>query len=325
MVLVVVFGVLVAILGYFFTRVRWHNQALTYLNDGQIDDAIRIFSRVIKYYPQDAIALYHRASAYKRKGDYTAALADYDQAVARGGRMSGVLYGARAYFLMYLGRYDDALADYELALKADPRQPQTQLGIAYAYIFKKDYEKALEKAQIAIDELEKQLATNAKYGAYLLEATPERNIELENVVISVNAAKALALIHLGRGDEARGIYATLAEKYPESMILYVDRAELNFLLNDYDSARADYEKALVLAGDTEFTPTTSGYDFSLVAQAGYAVTLFACGEIEQAQAQWHTLQTNAPLLVDAKRIGKEFFWSDAMTEQAEKMMASLNA
>ncbi|MDZ4669967.1 MAG: tetratricopeptide repeat protein [Phototrophicales bacterium] len=323
MIVVVGFGIMGAIFAYFIVRMQWHNKALMALNDGRLDDAIAQFSKVIKYYPQDSIALYHRANTYKQKGDMDAALADYDSAVARGGRMSGVLYGARAYFLMYLGRYEDALKDYQLALKTDPTQPQTQLGIAYAYLFMKDYEKALAQAQITVDILEKQIATDKQYSAYILANSPEKSAQLESAYISVYATKALALIHLGRSDEAKAIYASLGEKYPNSMVLYVDRAEVNFLLGDYASAIADYEKAIALAQDTLFIPMSGAYDLTYLAQAGYAVSLFASGDEEKAQAQWRDLGKKKPELANVSLLSKEFFWSETMVAQAEKMVASL--
>jgi tetratricopeptide (TPR) repeat protein len=325
MIVIVGFGIMAAVFAYFIVRMQWHNKALTYLNDGQVDEGIAQLSHVIKYYPQDAIARFHRANAYKQKGDMEKALADYDDAVARGGRMSGVLYGARAYFLMYLGRYEDALKDYQLALKADPTQPQTQLGIAYAYLFMKNYEKALATAQLATDDLERQIATNKKYSAHILANSPVQSAQLESTYISVYAAKALALVHLGRGEEAQAIYATLAEKYPNSMVLYTDRAEVNFLLGDYPSAIADYEKAMTLAEDTLFIPTSGAYDLTYLAQAGYAVSLFASGDAEKAQAQWQDLSKKKPELANVDLLSKEFFWSEPMVAQAEKMVMGLYA
>jgi len=323
MVVLIAFGVVLAIFIYVFVRVGWHKQANTLMNEGQYDEALHILSRVIRFYPQDAIALYSRATIYKRQGNYDAALADHNLAIAKGGRMSAMLYGARAYFLMYLGKYEEALNDYEIALKADPTQPQAQLGVAYAYVFMRRYDEALAQAQRAIDDLEHQIATNSQYGAYLLGNSPEQDAQLQNIYISVYATKALALIHLGRGEEAKEIYAKLAEKYPNSMILYTDRAEINFLLADYTSAAIDYEKALSLAGNTEYMPTTSGYDLTDLAQAGYAVALFAGGNIEKAQAQWRDLTTKTPAFAEIERVGKEFFWSEPMTAQAQKLVASL--
>lgn len=323
MMVVIAFGVVLAIFVYIFVRVQWHKQANLLMNEGQYDEALRILSRVIRIYPQDAIALYSRAMIYKRKGNYDAALDDHNLAIAKGGRMSAVMYGARAYFLMYLGRYEEALHDYEIALKADPNQPQAQLGVAYAYVFLNQYDKALAQAQRAIDDLENQIATHSQYGAYLMGNSPEQDAQLQNVYISVYATKALALIHLGRGDEAKEIYAKLSEKYPNSMVLYTDRAEINFLLADYSSAVADYEKALSLAGATEHMPTTSGYDLTDLAQAGYAVALFSGGNTEKAQAQWRDLTSKAPAFAEIGRVSKEFFWSEAMTEQAQKLVASL--
>lgn len=325
MVVVVAFGALLATFVYFFVRVRWNKHALALMDTGQYEGAIRIFSRVIRFYPQDAVALYNRASIYKQQGNYDAALADHNQAIAKGGRMSAAMYAARAYFLIYLGRYDEALADYHMALQADPDQFQALLGIAYTYLFMKQYDKALEQTEGIVQKLEAQIAKNAEYGAYMVTQTPQADAQLENIYVSVYAVKALALVYLGRGDEAKVIYESLAQKYPNSLVLHIDRAEMHFLLSDFESSIVDYEVALQLTANMDNIPSTSTYNLAEVAMAGRAVALFAKGDTENAHVQWHDFMNKSPRLASSPHIGKEFSWSDAMTIHAQKLIASLNA
>ncbi|MCU0482096.1 MAG: tetratricopeptide repeat protein [Anaerolineae bacterium] len=309
---------------YFFVRIQWHKQARDYLNAQQYEDAIRLYSRVIRFYPQDSLALANRANAYKQQGDDDAALADYNQAIAKGGRMSAIIYATRAYFLMYLGRHEEALADYQTALQADPMQSQSQLGIAFAYLFLKQYDNALAQAESAARNLEAQIAKNAEFGAYIVNQSEKMDAQLQTIYISTYATKALALVYLGRGDEAKAIYDDLAQKYPDSMVLYTDRAEIYFLLGEFALAVADYEKALDLATTIDHMPTANGYDLSHVAQSGYAVALFANGDAEKAQTVWREFLSKVPRLNSPEKVSKEFFWSEAMTAQAEKLVASLN-
>lgn len=326
MILFVSFGMIFALLGYFFVRVRLHKQADAALNAGQVDEAIAQYTRIIKYYTQDAIAMHNRAIAYRHKGDFEAALADFNRAIARGGRMSAMLRINRAYFQMYLGNHMDALADYRLALHAEPNLPQALLGVIYVYIFTKDYETALQEAEKTIAQIESDKAKSEKYGAYILTQTPDTQKQVDRVYEAIYITKAIALAYLGRGDEAKAIFDQLKAQNPTSSQVYVDSGEVHFFLGDYATAKTDFERAMLAEAETPLGAVSMrGYPFSYHAQAGYTVSLFANGDIEDAQKQLRDLQAKTPRLITAQDMGKEFFWTEAMTTKADEMMSRLYA
>ena len=53
-----------------------------YQQSGRAPDDLVSSSRVVEYEPTDAVARSHRAYAYRKMGDYSAAVADYDAALA---------------------------------------------------------------------------------------------------------------------------------------------------------------------------------------------------------------------------------------------------
>ncbi|MCL4255419.1 MAG: tetratricopeptide repeat protein, partial [Anaerolineae bacterium] len=306
MILLVSFGMIFALLAYFFVRVRWHKQADATAKAGQLDEALAQYARILKYYPQDAIAMHNRAVAYRHKGDFEAALAELNRAVARGGRMSAMLRINRAYLQMYLGNHMDALADYRLALHAEPNQPQALLGIVYTHIFTKDYETALQEAEKTIAQIEIDKAKSEKYGAYILTQTPETQKQVYRVYEAIYTTKAIALAHLGRGDEAKVIFDQLKIQNPTSSQVFVDSGEVHFLLGDYATAKTDFERAMLVEIENPLGVTSMrGYPFIYYAQAGYAVSLFAVGEVEDAHKQLSDLQAKAPRLITAQDMGKE--------------------
>ncbi len=322
MILLVSFGMIFALLAYFFVRVRWHKQADAAIKAGQLDEALAQYTRIIKYYPQDAIAMHNRAVAYRHKGDFEAALAELNRAVARGGRMSAMLRINRAYLQMYLGKHMDALADYRLALHAEPNQPQALLGIIYVHIFSKDYETALQEAEKAIAQIEVDKAKNQKYGAYILTQTADTQKQMDRVYEAIHITKAIALAYLERGDEAKAIFDQLKAQNPTSSQVYVDSGEVHFLLGDYATAKTDFERAMLTEADAPLgIMSMRGYPFMCYAQAGYAVSLFANGDVEEAHQQLRDLQAKAPRLITAQEMGKEFFWSDKMIATADEMMS----
>lgn len=126
-----------------------------------------------------------------------------------------------------------------------------------------------------------------------------------------------------QGDEAIKRYTALIEAHPDQNTLYNDRAEIYFLLGDYASALADYQTF-----ETNYTPEQVAYTFHRqtiadMVKAGMAVTYHALGEVAQAQALWRDLLMKSAHYGDITWVSREFFWSDAMTLQAEKLIASL--
>jgi tetratricopeptide (TPR) repeat protein len=326
MILLVSFGMIVALLAYFFVRVRWHKQAHITLNSGDPDGAIAQYTRIIKYYPQDAIAMHNRALAYRHKGDFVAALADLNNAIARGGRMSAMIRLNRAYLQLYLGNYMDALADYRLALHAEPNQPQALLGMIYVHLFNKDYLTALEEAEKTIVQIEADKAKIEKYGAYIITQTPDTQKQVDKVYQAIYITKAIALAYLGRGDEAKSLLNQLKAQYPQSSQVYVDSGEVHFYLGDYVTALSDFERAMQIEGENPHgIGSISGYPFAYHAQAGYALSLLANGHVDEAQAQFADLRAKAPDLATIQDIGKEFFWTDEMIVKADALMTRLYA
>jgi TolB-like protein/class 3 adenylate cyclase len=122
---------------------------------GFIEDAAASFQRAAEY-ARKALALeepraHARAHAILALvqvvvGDHAGGLAAAEQAVGLNPSDS-VAYGARAQALLYLGRIDEALGDFELALRLDPRDPlDIGGGAAVAYYMAGRFTDALTMA-----------------------------------------------------------------------------------------------------------------------------------------------------------------------------------
>ena len=70
--------------------------------------------------PDDAVALTNRGVAYARKGDYDRALADYDKAIRREPKYARA-FNDRGALYGRKGDYDRAIADYNEAIRLDPK------------------------------------------------------------------------------------------------------------------------------------------------------------------------------------------------------------
>ncbi|MDX2076884.1 MAG: tetratricopeptide repeat protein [bacterium] len=324
MLLSVLLPLIIIVLAYLYVRVRWHFQGADFLAKGQFDEAIVIFTRIRRYYPLDTLSLQSRGTAYRYKGDLSSALADYTRSIEMGGRKNGLLYLNRAYLFLYWERFADARNDYELALLSNPDLPQAHVGLIYVHLHSKEYEQVINSSDAMLNQWQVLADKRQKYGAYISNRSPEALAQFEVIYQAVWIAKARALAHLGRVDEAREVLHMLQTKYPTNIaFIYSDGAELEFFIGDYATALAYFERVLMNTDKLPQQPiSVHGYPSVFYAQAGYAVTLFVTGDIEQAQAQWRDLQTKAPLLTSAERVGKEFFWSEAMTAKAKELEAS---
>ena len=61
------------------------------------------------------------------------------------------IYATRGYWKVRLDRTDDAIEDYNLAIKTDPKNLEFFIFKGYAYSIKKDYDRAIENYNTTLD------------------------------------------------------------------------------------------------------------------------------------------------------------------------------
>jgi tetratricopeptide (TPR) repeat protein len=150
---------------------KYPNQALEALNNNNPDLAIELFTKAIDsraFNDQpDAMAniYFGRGNAYRRKGDCTAAIADYTKALEF--VKKGDLYFSRAACYLELKQDDLALADLDSAVKVDPDAASYRSARCILLFNRKDFAGALpdcEKALTATPN-DKNLLTAASQAA----------------------------------------------------------------------------------------------------------------------------------------------------------------
>jgi serine/threonine protein kinase/Tfp pilus assembly protein PilF len=114
--------------------------------------------------PDDPRSLELRGLITLRSGSAEAGLVDLDRALARGGTSS--IHASRALALMKVGRPDDAINAWSLALKADPDDPRAYLGRARVFLSRRVWTQALA-------DLEKAVSTSGDRRAILAEIARE--------------------------------------------------------------------------------------------------------------------------------------------------------
>jgi tetratricopeptide (TPR) repeat protein len=97
-----------------------------------VDDAVPYFSERIRFNPSDALAYAHRGRAWRERGRWDEALKDYDDALRIFPLNPGWLRG-RGAVLEEKREFERAVRDYTDAIRLNPRDARTFLdrGIAY--------------------------------------------------------------------------------------------------------------------------------------------------------------------------------------------------
>jgi tetratricopeptide (TPR) repeat protein len=140
----------------------YKNRGYAYDAKGDFDRAIADFTKAIEINPKDADAYNNRGSVYETKGDFDRAIADFMKAIeidpkdadayinrcwlrATANRDLTLAFAdcdtglrlapndangldSRAFLYLRLGRLDEAIADYDAALKTNPRLASSLYG-----------------------------------------------------------------------------------------------------------------------------------------------------------------------------------------------------
>ena len=126
----------------------------TYAVLGRFDEAIADYDGVLRLAPEYAVAMGERALARLNKRDLDGALADADKAIAMtSGKGPSGAYRARGSVLATRGQYEEALAAFDQAIKANPRD-------TWAYVTHASAAMQLGKKDLALSDYDKAAAVS---------------------------------------------------------------------------------------------------------------------------------------------------------------------
>jgi tetratricopeptide (TPR) repeat protein/serine/threonine protein kinase len=112
----------------------------SYFNNGQYDNAILKFSKVIELDPKNVKAYVYRGKAYYRVGQYELAISDYSKAIELDPK-NYIVYNDRCVAYIEIEEYNRAISDCTKALKLHPNK-STYFYRGFAYYKLKQYELA---------------------------------------------------------------------------------------------------------------------------------------------------------------------------------------
>ncbi|HLG54786.1 MAG TPA: tetratricopeptide repeat protein [Vicinamibacterales bacterium] len=181
------------------------------LTRGQTFDAIEAFSGALALKPESMLAHLKRGDTYRRRGEFTAALRDLNQAAALDAgapqpiELLGDVHAA-------MGRYETAAGDYQRYLALDDRASPVLYKLALAY-----YRGGL--ATRSIDPLRKAVALDDRFaeahylmGLCLRDHDREQALRALTHAVEVNGSFAAAREEMARMYEDMGRYQEAIEQ-----------------------------------------------------------------------------------------------------------------
>lgn len=124
-------------------------QAMDKIQQGQLTEAIELFTVLICYNPHNASNFNNRGLLYFQNGSLEKALTDYNRALGLNPRL-GKVYNNRANCYATLGLLELAIADYETALDLDPLDIRARLNQGITFRQLDQYEDAIASHDLAL-------------------------------------------------------------------------------------------------------------------------------------------------------------------------------
>jgi len=186
-----------------------NGRATSYKLAGNFDASLKLYSEIIRDYPNNHVALCGRAEVLRAKGQFDAALAAYDLAAERA-PYSVVPIAGKAGLLREIGRFQEATTLYREGIQRFPFDHQMVTGLAAVLRGQGQYSEALA----AFDDVLQRFPFD----------------------ITAKIARASVLHHLGADEDALVAYDEILFDKPYSAGAGIGKAALLISLKRYDEA-----------------------------------------------------------------------------------------
>ena len=225
-----------------------------YRDEGNYEQAAKLFSEAIELNPENALAWHNRGWAYTEQKKYSQAMNDFNKATALNPNWELPYFG-RGWVLNLQREYQEAVREYDKVIDLNPNYAiawnnrgaakswLNQMGDAIA-----DYSKAIKLNPNYAKAYENR---GKAYGALGNESRSSADLERAAKINRSNKGgdksieQAIALNKKGEYNSAMEVLNQAAELYPDNEFIFVNRGNIyNDNFRDYEAAIADYNKSL---------------------------------------------------------------------------------
>jgi tetratricopeptide (TPR) repeat protein len=191
-----------------------------------------------------AFAFYKRGNAYSQKEDYDQAIQDYDRAI-RLNPGQAIAFSNRGVAYARKGNYDWAIQDYDQAIRLNPKHADAFSNRGAAYAHKGDYDRAIENYDQAIRLNPNH--THAFYNrgnAYRRKGNYDRAIQNYDQAIRLNPKHAGAFSNRGVAYGRKADYDRAIQNYDQAIRLNPNYINAFYNRGNAYRKKGDYERAL---------------------------------------------------------------------------------
>ena len=236
------------------------------LQDGQLDEALKVFQQIVAAEPQDAQSQIRISEIERRQGHYQQALDTLNKAKALVQDSTELSYN-EALIYDSLGRYDDALGVLKQLLASsnhpdgkytDPEKSNRYLFLDRLGAINREQNKTTEAVGYykQMTDLGGEFALRGYQGE--IDALREAHQQKEATAVAADAAKALPkdrgvqlmyagqLADTGKVDEGLALANAQLTKTPEDRDTYLALAQIEIRLKRFSDAAANLDKAEAL-------------------------------------------------------------------------------
>lgn len=231
-------------------------RAITHLQLGNYDDALKDFQEAIDLRPDIAGSYYSRGVTYTLSKQYKKAIADFDQYIRQEDMVaSAYVYRGNAH--LYLKDTVAAMSDYNIAIKTNRNDPNGYNRRGGMYMVQDSMELALNDFNKAV-ECDTTYMLSYFNRAIVFSSLNKLGQSLDDFdkVIELDSTNSLtyfnrAIIRTQIGDYNRALedYNMVAKYSSDNVLVYFNRALLQTKLGNLDQAIDDYTQAIDLYPD----------------------------------------------------------------------------
>lgn len=217
---------------------------------------------------------YELGIKHYNNGEYTEAVSAFENGISQEkNHVDSYIYLAMTY--IELGEYEKALEEFRFAIELDPENRKAHRGMGIAYLATEDYEQSL---------------------ASFANALSYADGKVSNLEFDILDYRAIAEVKSGLYPKAIDTYTILIDIDYNASEHYYLRGNVYLLQADYESARADFEKAIEL----------SPYDYNLYLDLYHALEKDYPEEAQKYLER--ALLVNSPKKEDYLNLGKIYFY-----------------